>query len=107
VDARAPFYDFYVPAWADTSGATEIAMDQDGRAYAATDMGVQVFDRNGRVTAILPLPSNVPATSLCFGGAHFDTLYVAGGGKIYKRKLRVNGVPSWAPLIKLPPWGAG
>jgi sugar lactone lactonase YvrE len=105
--SRAPFYDFYVPASADDSGAMEVAMDRDGRAYAATRMGVQVFDRNGRVTAILPLPGNAPATSLCFGGQDFDTLYVAGGGTIYKRKLRLRGMPPWAAPIKLPRGDAG
>ena len=107
LDSRAPFYDFYVPASADDSGATELAMDRDGRAYAATRMGVQVFDRNGRVTAILPLPGNAPATSLCFGGQDFDTLYVAGGGTLYTRKLRIRGAPPWAAPVKLPHGGAG
>ena len=107
LDAREPFYDFYVPAWAEDSGAAGIGMDRDGRAYVATRMGVQVFDRNGRVTAILPLPGNEPATSLCFGGHDFDTLYVAGGGKVYQRKVHIVGAPAWAAPIKLPPWGAG
>jgi gluconolactonase len=107
LDARAPFYDFDVPAWADDSGAAGIGMDHDGRAYVATWMGVQVFDRNGRVAAILPLPGNAAATSLCFGGHDFDTLYVAGGGKVYRRKLHVQGAPPWAAPAKLPPWGAG
>ena len=107
LDARAPFYDFDVPAWADDSGASEIAMDRDGRAYVATRMGVQVFDRNGRVAAILPLPGNAAATGLCFGGKHFDILYVASGGKVYRRKLRIEGAPPWAAPAKLPPWGAG
>jgi enterochelin esterase-like enzyme len=107
LDAREPFYDFYVPTWAEDSGAAGIAMDRDGRAYVATRMGVQVFDRNGRVTAILPLPGNQPATGLCFGGHDFDTLYVAGGGKVYQRKLHIAGAPPWADPIKLLPWGAG
>jgi gluconolactonase len=107
LEAREPFYDFYVPTWAEDSGAGGIGMDRDGRAYVATRMGVQVFDRNGRVTAILPLPGNEPATSLCFGGHDFDTLYVAGGGKVYQRKLHILGAPAWAAPIKLPPWGAG
>jgi gluconolactonase len=107
VDAREPFYDFYVPAWADDSGAAGIAMDHDGRAYVATRAGVQVFDRNGRVAAILPLPGIAAATSLCFGGQNFDTLYVAAGGKVFRRKLHVEGAPPWAAPIKLPPWGAG
>jgi gluconolactonase len=107
VDARSPFYDFYVPAWADDSGAAAIGMDRDGRAYVATTIGVQIFDRNGRVAAILPLPGNVAATSLCFGGRNFDTLFVAGGGKVYRRKLNVPGAAPWAVPAKLPPWGAG
>jgi gluconolactonase len=107
VDAREAFYDFYVPTSADDSGAAGIAMDRDGRAYVATRMGVQVFDRNGRVAAILPLPGNAPGTGLCFGGHDFDTLYVASGGKVYRRKLHVPGAPPWAVPMKLPPWGAG
>ncbi len=107
VDAREPLYDFYVPAWADDSGAGGVGMDRDGRAYVATRAGVQVFDRNGRVAAILPLPGNAAASGLCFGGKDFDTLYVAGGGKVYRRKLRIQGAPPWAPVSKLPSWGAG
>jgi gluconolactonase len=107
VDAREPLYDFYVPAWADDSGATGVAMDRDGRAYVGTLAGVQVFDRNGRVVAILPLPGNAAVTSLCFGSKDFDSLYVAGGGRVYRRKLQVRGAPPWDETMKLPPWGAG
>jgi gluconolactonase len=104
VDAKAPFYDFYVPAWADDSGAAGIAMDRDGHAYVATRLGVQVFDRNGRVAAILPLPGNVAATGIAFAG---DTLYVVAGGKVYRRKFHIQGAPPWAPPFTLPKWGAG
>ncbi|MGC2399022.1 MAG: SMP-30/gluconolactonase/LRE family protein [Acidobacteriaceae bacterium] len=107
LDGKAPFYDFDVPAWADDSGAAGISMDRDGRAYVATRMGVQVFDRNGRVGAILPLPGNAGVTSIGFGGRDFDTLYVAAGGKVYRRKLHIQGAPAWAAPFKLPPWGAG
>jgi gluconolactonase len=107
LDAREEFYDFYVPGWADDSGAGQIAMDRDGRAYVATRLGVQVFDRNGRVAAILPLPGNSRAASVCFGGRDFDTLYVASGGQVYRRKLHITGAPPWATPAKLPPWGAG
>jgi gluconolactonase len=107
VDARAPFYDFAVPQWEDDSGAAGVAMDRDGLSYVATRMGIQVFDRNGRVAAILPLPGNVPATAVAFGGSSFDTLYVSGGGKVYRRKMHAVGAPPWAAPFKLPPWGAG
>ena len=107
LDDGEPFYHFYVPDWADDSGAGSVAMDGDGRAYVATRMGIQVFDRNGRVTAILPLPRNEQATGVCFGGRGFDTLYVTAGGKVYKRKLIVAGAPPWRPPIKLAEGNAG
>lgn len=107
VNAREPFYDFAVPAWAEDSGAGEIAMDGDGRAYVATRMGVQVFDRNGRVAAILPLPGGGAAEGICFGGKDFDTLYVSVAGTVYARHMKEAGAPPWAVPAKLPPWGAG
>jgi gluconolactonase len=107
LDAGEPFYDFAVPASMDGSGADSVAMDDSGRAYVATPMGVQVFDRNGRVAAILPLPGNEAATGVCFGGKDFDTLYVSTGSRIYRRSLRISGASPWAAPHKLPPWGAG
>jgi sugar lactone lactonase YvrE len=106
VQFKQKFYRFHVPDWADDSGAGTWCMDRDGRLYAATRMGVQVFDRNGRVRCILPLQGG-PVTSLCFGGPRFDTLFVTCGDKVYQRTFKVPGAPAWAPPTKLPPWGAG
>jgi enterochelin esterase-like enzyme len=107
VDAGEPLYDFVVPNSADDSGAESVWMDRDGRAYVATRVGVQIFDRNGRVIAILPLPGNEPARDLWFGGADLRTLYVVSGGKIYRRRLRSVGFTPGSPRITLPKWGAG
>ena len=107
VDAREPFYDFDVPAGADDPGPAQVAMDSDGRPNVATRMDVQIFDRNGKVAAIIPLPGNEVPTGICFSGRDFDTLYVAAGDKIYKRKMRVKGAAPWAAPSKLPPSGAG
>jgi sugar lactone lactonase YvrE len=81
-------------------------MDREGHLYVATRLGVQIFDRNGRSRAILPLPSG-EATSVSFGGAGFDTLYVTSGGHLSKRHVKAVGAPAFEPPIKLPPWGAG
>ncbi len=107
LDSKEPFYDFAVPNQADDSGARAIWMDRSGYAYVATRMGVQIFDRNGRVAGILPMPGNEAAASLCFGGENFNTLYVLSSGKIYKRELHSAGAPPWLEPIKLPKWGAG
>jgi len=90
------------------SGAEELAADREGTLYVATRMGVQVCDRNGRVRAILPLPSPAgPAQSLCWGGPAFDRLYVTDGHRIFSRRLLVPGYSQWAAPITLPPNGAG
>lgn len=107
LDAKAPFYDFYVPTWADNSGASDIAMDREGRAYAATSMGVQVFDRNGRVAAILPLPGQQPVTSVCFGDPDFRTLFAVSEGHVYKRRMKIAGAPPWSPFVPLAAGNAG
>ena len=111
---KQQFYWFHGPDWADDSGVRAWCMDRDGRLYAATRMGVQVFDRNGRVRCILPVPggeaearAGAAPQGLCFGGANFNTLYVTCGDKVYKRTLKATGAPPWAAPVKLPPWGAG
>ncbi len=101
-----PFYWLHVPDSANDSGTTQVCMDRQGWAYAATRMGIQVFDRNGRVTAIFPLAGNQLA-GICFGDADFQTLYVSTGNAIYRRKVKTTGMPSWDNPITLPPWSAG
>ena len=93
VQDKQRFYWFHMPDEADDSGAGARMMDREGRLYAATRMGVQVFDRNGRVRAILPVPSG-EVSGLSFGGENFGTLYVkAVNGKTYRRKFKVPGIP--------------
>ncbi len=90
----------------DGSGATDLADDAQGNLYAATRMGVQICDRNGRVEGILTLPEGA-VSSLSFGGAKFDHLYIICGGRIYQRPLQVPGVPGFAPPQPLPDFGGG
>jgi sugar lactone lactonase YvrE/enterochelin esterase-like enzyme len=84
----------------------DMAMDNAGNLYAATNLGVQVCDQNGRVRAILQTDHG-PVTGLCFAGQDFNTLYVICGGKLYKRKLKTNGVPSWSAPVYPKSIGAG
>ena len=101
------YYRFHVPDEGDDSGAGAWVMDREGRLYAATRLGVQVFDRNGRVRAILPVPP-AAASDVNFGGENLQYLYVTGGdGTVYRRKFKVPGAPPvFAPIV-LPPWGPG
>jgi enterochelin esterase-like enzyme len=102
------FYWFHVADEDEDSGASAWVPDRAGRLYTGTRMGVQVFDRNGRVRAILPLPESKEAVALGFGGDALDVLYVsAADGTLYRRKLKVAGVKPGSAPIELPPWGPG
>lgn len=98
------YYWLHVPDTAEDAGAGGMKVDRDGRLYVATRMGVQVCDQAGRVNCILPVPGG-EVTDVAFGGAEFDTLFAVCGGKLYKRKLRVQGANAFAPPIKPKPPG--
>lgn len=90
------------------SGAEQLAVDRHGNLYAATRMGIQICDENGRVRAILPLPSpSSPVVGIAFGGPNFDILYATDGKRVYKRRMKVPGLPPWADAITVPGIGAG
>lgn len=107
VQEKQRYYWYHVPDWAADSDAKQAEMDAAGQMYVATRMGVEVFDRNGRVRAILPLPNRAEASAVAFGGRDFKTLYVIAGGKLWARQMKIAGVPAWKPPVQLPPWGAG
>jgi len=102
------FYWLHMTDIPNNSGAEDLTVDTHGNLYVATRMGVQVCDQNGRVRAILPLPApSGPVRSLCFGGRHFDVLYVTDGRQVFKRHLKVSGHAPWASPVSYPSQGAG
>jgi sugar lactone lactonase YvrE/enterochelin esterase-like enzyme len=93
------YYHLHVPDTADDSGADGLRVDRDGRLYVATRMGIQVCDQAGRVNCIIPTP-NGKVSNFSFGGTDFDTLFATCGDRVYQRKLKVRGAPSFQPPIK-------
>jgi len=89
------FYALHIPETADDSSADGMKADREGRLYVTTRMGVQICDQTGRVNAILPTP-NRRLSNVCFGGENFDTLFATAGDRVYKRKLKAQGVNTWA-----------
>jgi hypothetical protein len=69
-------------------GVTSLAVDQAGRIYAATEIGVQVFDPTGRMCGVLtPAAPGLPQ-ALAFEG---DQLTLWIGNTKYTRALRTAG----------------
>jgi hypothetical protein len=105
---KQPFYWLHMTDIPNDSGAEDLAVDRHGNLYVATRLGIQVCDQNGRVRAILPLPTPCgPVRSLCFGGAHFDVLYATDGTQVFKRKLRVPGFAPWSAPVAVRSQGGG
>lgn len=98
-----PFYYLH-----DTSNSTKylsgsMTFDTNGNLYVATSMGVQVCDQNGRVRAILSLPTG-RIDGLAFSGNY---LYVLSGGRLFVRKMLSTGHNSWESVIKVQSQGQG
>ena len=105
---REPYYWLHAADAPAELGTEDIAVDSLGSLYAATPLGIQVCDRNGRVRAILWLPSpSGPVSGLCWGDAGFDVLYATDGRMLYMRHLRVPGYPQWSKPVALPKANAG
>ena len=74
-----------------SSKVISLTLDADGRLYAATTEGVQVFDPTGRLCGVINAPARAAVTALAFAGPDRDLLYVVCGGKLYARKTKIKG----------------
>ncbi|XZE21049.1 SMP-30/gluconolactonase/LRE family protein [Pirellulaceae bacterium SH449] len=92
----------HIPHGATKSSADGMTMDDQGRLYVATALGVQILDQLGRVNQILNKPQNAFLSNVCFGGADRDWLWVTCGDKVYRRKVAGKGVVSWESPTKPP-----
>ena len=72
-----------------SSGADGLAIDNEGRVYAATAAGVQVFSDRGQHLGTIPL-SRAPQ-NLAFAGVDKKTLYIVGRGAAFKIQLQTSG----------------
>ena len=99
---KQPFHHLHVPWGQDSSGADGMTVDTAGRLYVASRMGVQICDQAGRVQLILSTPKNIGVSNVVFGGSDLDTLYVTCHDKVFKRKIRAQGVVPSRGALKPP-----
>ena len=86
------------PLLAEDNGADGLAVDNDGRVYVATNVGVEVFSPKGDLLGVIPAiwggetfmlrkPQN-----LAFAGPGKKTLYMVGSGAVFKVQTLTQGV---------------
>lgn len=85
------------PSWGEDNGADGMAVDGDGRVYAATNAGIEVFSPRGELLGVMPVQWGAEVDNirkpqnLAFGGADRKTLYIVGAGTIYKVRTLSQG----------------
>jgi gluconolactonase len=85
------------PAWDEDNGADGMAVDSEGRVYAATNVGVEVFSARGELLGVMPVQwgaenDNIRhPQNLAFGGPDRKTLYIVGAGTVYKVRTLSQG----------------
>jgi sugar lactone lactonase YvrE len=70
-----------------------MVFDAEGFLYVATKFGVQVFDPQARVTAIIDTPGIEGVDCVLFAGRGLQWLYVMDGDRVYRRPVNRRGVP--------------
>ena len=96
-----PFYRLATPEAGWMSGVGLVAEDSIGQVYFATPRGVQMCEANGRMAAVFNPPEHGGVSSVVFAGKKMDWMYVAEGGKLFRRPAKVTGVAAGS-LVKLP-----
>ncbi len=71
-------------------GPDGIKVDRDGRVYVAVALGIWVFEPDGRLLGILPLPAR--PSNLAWCDADFRGLAITAVDAVYHVRLRVQGV---------------
>jgi sugar lactone lactonase YvrE len=96
-----PFYRLEMPESGWKSGVRGAAEDTIGQVYFATPLGIQVCEANGRTAQILNPPEHGGIASLAFSVGEPSWLYVAEGGKVFRRQVKVKGAAAWV-VVKPP-----
>jgi gluconolactonase len=73
------------------SGADGLAVDEAGRLYVASTIGVQVFSAQGGHLGTIPIGNPDGPQNLAFAGPDKKTLYVVGDGAVWKIGMLAQG----------------
>lgn len=102
LDGKDSYYrPLRVPYGEERPRSDGMTIDSDGRLYVATAVGIQVFDPTGRPCGVILKPDasrGKSGSNICFGGPDGNWLYYTVTDKVYRRKMKVNGLTFATPM---------
>jgi sugar lactone lactonase YvrE len=73
------------------SGGDGMTVDQEGRPFITSHVGIQMFDATGRLGGVIAKPSDKACVSITFAGRDRSWLYACAGDKVFRRKTMTTG----------------
>lgn len=96
---RAPYMPLLTPVGKTQSQGDGMTTDSKGRFYAASAMGIQVFDPTGRPCGLILKPDAGFVSNLALAGPELSYLYVTAADKIFRRKVQAKACLFFQPPI--------
>lgn len=97
LSSRAPYMTAVTPLGKIQSMGDGMTTDMAGRFYAASAVGIQVFDPTGRLCGVIAKPEPKFISNVTFAGLKHSFLYVSCSDKIYRREMKAQGALFFAP----------
>jgi sugar lactone lactonase YvrE len=79
------------PVGKNDSGGDGLTTDAASRYWITSNLGIQMFDANGRMGGIVSRPQEKGTVSCAFAGPGRSYLYVCSSDKVYRRKTLTAG----------------
>jgi enterochelin esterase family protein len=73
------------------SGGDGMTVDQEGRPFITSHVGIQMFDPTGRLGGVIANPSTKACVSVAFAGPDRSWLYACASDKVYRRRTLTRG----------------
>ena len=85
------YMELRTPVTRPESGGDGLAVDQEGRPFITSYVGIQMFDPTGRLGGVIARPSDKGCVSVAFAGPDRSWLYACAGDKVFRRKTLTRG----------------
>lgn len=74
-----------------SQGSDGMTIDNEGNVYLTNNVGVTVYNKDGKKVQVISVPENWTA-NVCIGGTDRKTLFITASDSVYSIRLRTSGL---------------